>query len=151
MRLKKDLGIREHSDGRMYRFGLFVCGSCGKEVERLRRDGLKAVFCSHKCYAARRPKRGPYNPSRKVVNKKYIYCYAPEHPNAVGGKKLYVAEHRLIMEMHIGRYLSHCEIVHHINEDTTDNRIENLELLTPSEHSKHHAKHKKRINGRFAH
>jgi hypothetical protein len=44
----------------------------------------------------------------------------------------------LVMEEHIGRYLLPEEEVHHINGVITDDRIENLELTTHSEHAKKH-------------
>ena len=37
-------------------------------------------------------------------------------------------QHRVIMELHIGRKLLRCENVHHINGKRNDNRLENLEL-----------------------
>lgn len=65
----------------------------------------------------------------------YIYLRKPNHPFAQ--KKGYIAEHRLVMEKKIGRYLTKEEAVHHINGIRDDNRIENLELcFSHGQHTK---------------
>lgn len=137
MKLIKDIGIVRHEgSSRGYRSGLFECPCCRMIVQKNIKDGIRANYCSHKCYAQNRKKRGPYKDFIMSKNYKYVYC--PSHPFAIGTKKLYVAEHRLVMEKYIGRFLTNDEVVHHINEDTLDNRIENLLLMTPSEHNKYH-------------
>lgn len=62
----------------------------------------------------------------------------------------YVYQHRLIVEKHIGRKLLRTEIVHHINGDRTDNRIENLLLTDMRTHMAYHCckKHGVKFIGR---
>lgn len=46
--------------------------------------------------------------------------------------------HRHIMEAHLGRRLGYNEVVHHINGNRHDNRLENLEVVSRSDHMKRH-------------
>jgi hypothetical protein len=71
---------------------------------------------------------------RRLDTQGYVRLRCEDHPRA-SKHGHYVREHILIMEKHIGRYLDYpTEEVHHINGNKQDNRIENLQLLTISEH-----------------
>ena len=72
----------------------------------------------------------------------YMYVYKPEHPDST--QEGYVMEHRLVMEDELGRRLKDDEDVHHLNEDTTDNRPENLIVVSRSEHKQIHDLMRKR-------
>lgn len=82
-----------------------------------------------------------WNGGRKTRKDGYILIVAPDdHPHPADHKKSglkYILEHRLVMEKHIGRYLSPDEVVHHIDENPSNNHIDNLELFSSqSEHVK---------------
>jgi hypothetical protein len=65
-----------------------------------------------------------------------VAVYAPNHPKA--NSSGYVLRSRFMMEQHVGRYLTEDEHVHHKNGNELDDRIDNFEILTRSEHIKLH-------------
>lgn len=73
---------------------------------------------------------------RRIDSDGYVRVYAPDH--FVIRRGSYHLEHRMIMERYLGRPLWPQECVHHKNHDRQDNRLENLEIVERSTHSKHH-------------
>jgi len=78
----------------------------------------------------------------KTIHHGYVLILCLKHPNhnSIG----YVFEHRLVMEQHLGRYLTKEEVVHHKNGIKDDNQIENLQLMGRGEHSLFHLKQEKK-------
>lgn len=85
----------------------------------------------------------------KLVNGR-IGIYAKGDPRARISQKTYILEYRLIVEEKIGRKLKDNEIVHHLNDNPNDNRLENLEVMTQSEHARIHGeKRRDSVTGRY--
>lgn len=143
-----------------------TCPVCGKKFHlkpyRVKRS--KNNYCSKTCHNKAKEEyckgeknhqyglRGKLNASwkhdRKVSRYGYIQVRSLEHPFRDG--EGFVFEHRLIAEKYLlndensvtidgKRYLRPDYIVHHINHDRQDNRVENLAVMTKPEHSKMHA------------
>jgi hypothetical protein len=135
-----------------------TCKVCGKKfnkaLSQYRADLKKCnagKFCSLSCLyksderKANLGKMGKNSSGWKggrIYERGYRLVVANDHPNGIlkGSGKKYIREHRLIIEKYIGRYLTKDEHVHHINGDIQDNRIENLQLMTASEHNSYHMK-----------
>lgn len=144
-----------------------ICPICNKKFHRklsyIKRNNKHELCCSEKCLAEYRSikylgeenpnynNRGDKNPMFKddFIHYGYRWLYVPGHPFAVKGDR--VREHRIIAEKYLltdecsveidgKKYLSPEYDVHHINQNKLDNRIENLEILTRSEHQKLHQK-----------
>jgi len=68
---------------------------------------------------------------------KYNYAHVKNHPYA--NKRGCVLEHRAVMELHLNRFLTKGEVVHHKDENGKNNKIENLELMTNTKHCSLHS------------
>lgn len=154
-----------------------VCPQCGKTFEKYAHEHRvirgQAIYCSRECYREWYKCKNTRvclmcgkqyissRASRKVCSTecahKYrsacaehkVYMengYLVEHHKGYN-KKGNAKQHRMIVEEYIGRKLEPYEVVHHINGVKTDNRIENLQVMTASEHASLHRREEK-ANGK---
>ena len=84
-------------------------------------------------------KHGNYKPI------KYVRC--PKEYLPMARKDGYVMEHRLIVAQSLGICLERTQVVHHINHDPQDNRLENLMLFQSNkEHKLYEGQELKKLN-----
>lgn len=80
---------------------------------------------------------GPYMDAPSVVGRDgYVWEWRPDHPAAIRGT---VLQHRVVMECHLGRFLTPKERVHHKDHIRWHNWLENLKLHgSHAEHMREH-------------
>ena len=124
---------------------LRTCAFCKKEILINTFESRKKIkYCSRIC-ASKVTKNGfkkgndygKFNFKGGFINKNDGY-------KVVRGKR----EHRVVIGKKLGRNLTKNEVVHHKNHKRTDNRLENLILLSKAEHIKIHQKESKKIKRR---
>lgn len=113
-----------------------TCLVCGEQF-RVAVSESFFKYCKRACYElgrVARPTGRMHNGKHVRLNDKgYVLIWEPEHPNQSQGGWQF--EHRLVVEQALGRYLTSAEQVDHINQNKSDNRIENLQVLDASSHA----------------
>jgi hypothetical protein len=125
-----------------------VCDQCGTDFLAPATNVKKGYgrFCSLAC------RNLSYKGRPQPADRKKPNFIRERNPNWHGGSSRhsggyrairqhdgrYRLEHRVVMEAHLGRSLQRHEHVHHINGIKTDNRIENLQVMSAAEHARLH-------------
>jgi len=120
---------------------MFCSCGCGKEIKMTKlikwklKNGQKNFYI--KGHFPKGDKHHSWKGGKTVDDKGYRFIRDPFHPNS--RKNGYVAEAHLVMSEYLGRPINtKTEVVHHINGNKIDNRLENLVVIKRTEHPKIH-------------
>lgn len=109
------------------------CGSC---ISKIGKNKLASIAgYQSKVKNKFTPKIGKVVLGKEGYPEIYI---GKDYPYRQGGYRS-IREHIFVMECHLKRGLKPGEVVHHIDGDKKNNKIENLFLTTTDEHNKLHA------------
>lgn len=132
-------------DGRLVPVTCGICGKTRKEnIYRIKLRHAKYTGCHLSClkteYWKNYPNHGINHHTQGYVSV-HKRALSPAQLKILGPmitKSGYVQQHRAIMALHINRPLEKDEMVHHLDGNRSNNKIENLRLLKVSKHHKGH-------------
>lgn len=107
------------------------CPECGSSMDR---RSKRCAGCSG------------YGRKRNVMSSGYVRVWDPDHPLAM--RDGYVLEHRKVVH-DAGIDVPAGHQVHHVNGNKTDNRLDNLEVISESDHHRHHAQEAGFVTNQF--
>lgn len=114
-----------------------LCDHCATSMQRYPSLVKPRNFCNRRCQGAW---RSAHMTATRAANWQrgsrqsngYVEVYAPWA--ACASARGYAPLHRLVMEIVLRRPLDAGEVVHHRDGDTTNNRPDNLIVMSQSEH-----------------
>ncbi len=113
-----------------------ACKDCGKQRWVMIRKGNPVSLRCFSCGQINA--QGVHHPENGRYIDNYGYMQVRVNPDdfffSMVKSGCYVLEHRLVMAKHLNRSLQSWEIVHHINGNRADNRIENLKIMSDIGH-----------------
>jgi len=115
--------IRHSDHGKLFVTSLAIQnGICKSSTSRLKSNNLN-------------------KPKLDNIKYKHIEGASSSYNNYINNKMPWVASHiKIWIENHPNEIIYEGEVIHHINGNHHDNRIENLEKMTKKEHDKYHNK-----------
>ena len=126
----------------------FKNNCCSKQCANKAKSMLYAGSGNHQ-YGIKGSLNASWKGGKHLSGYGYAYEYVPDHP--FSDKDGYMFAHRLIAEKFLltdetsvvvdgKKYLNPELVVHHKNMDRLDNRPENLQIMTKSEHQSYHGR-----------